>query len=407
MSEAPEFVYLLGDSHVRSFANDPGFVPLFIGSGKQIRWTDDRLAQEATMRIAANLARIPREAPVILVFGEPDVRFTLGDAAEAQIDAGVARTKLVSCVARRTDAMKSLLRERLGVTAVYGCIPATSAVRNKSVGFYNQVLAAACSKLGVPFVDPGKHPICEHDRPVQPEYMADDIHLNARIVPVIRDALRRIGIEPRKYSGEFAWSDFIRFPVGDADTRIWGDAALASASPAYSASELRRQGAALVAALADRAGARTLLVVNAREGHVPLALPPQTGRVIVAFEPSAIRRRLMQTVLAVAARNDVRVLEPGTQIDPAPDVVVDLCGDGAAADLPMATASSARFSFYMRAARSATAAVVGSRFEHTGTVSIKADTKSGSHIAQLGFECRTAEDRSLVHEVARRLQQDL
>jgi GDSL-like Lipase/Acylhydrolase family len=403
MSAEPEFVYLLGDSHVRSFSNDPGFVPLFIGSGKQVRWTDDQFAQRAARRLSENLARVPREAPVVLVFGEPDVRFTLAETAGPSIDADAVRAKLVACVERRIEAMKPRLRERPGMTAVYGCVPTANAETNRFVRFYNARLGVACAELGVPFIDISMHPICTYDGSARPEYVADDFHLNPKIVPIVRAALHRFGMEPATPPCGFAWSDFLRFPVGDADTRIWGDAALDSGSTAYAASELRRQAAAAVAAVADRTEARTLLVINAREGHVPLAMAPRKGRVIFALEASPLRRRLMRVVLAVAERHDVHIWEPGMYAEPAPDIVVDLFRDGDAR-FPSADAATivARFLFLMPDVASATADFPSLGLSESSSVTIRVETKSGSHGARLRFGCRTAGDRALVEDVASR-----
>lgn len=202
-------------------------------------------------------------------------------------------------------------------------------------------------------------------------------------------------------ASNFAWSDFLRFRVGDADTRIWGDAALDSGSVEYAVSELRRQGAMIVTALADLVGAQGVLVVNAREGHVPLALDFRPGRLIFALESSAVRRRLMRAVLAVAQRCDIQVLQPGSQTQLLPEIVVDFCGDFESEDSRgRAAVRGSRFLFLMPAISRPTLGVLRADFPFSGTVPIDVKTKSGSHRVDLWFGCRTPEDRKLVDSLA-------
>lgn len=402
-SAAPEFVYVVGDSHVRSFSNDPGFIPLYIGSGKQVRWTDDQKASVATLRLGLNFARLPVEAPVILVFGEPDVRFTLSDSERARADADSVNAKLGACVARRMEATNPFLTARSGFSAIYGCVPGRDPATNRFVRSYNEFLAAACGRFRIPFIELATRSICEPDGGVRPEFMTDEIHLSSKIVPVVRDALQRFGVEPAARASDFAWSDFLRFRVGDADTRIWGDAALDSGSVSYAASELRRQGAAIVTALADLVGAQGLLVINAREGHVPLALDFRPGRLIFALESSVIRRRLMRSVLAVAQRGDVHILQPNSQTQSLPEIVVEFYGDADAVDSrARAAARGARFLFLMPTMSRSVSSVLAADFPFAGTIPVSVQTKSGAHRGDLWFGCRTPEDRALVCNAAPR-----
>jgi hypothetical protein len=381
------FLYLLGDSHVRSFANDPGFIPLFVGSGRQARWTDASMAAQATQRLRLSLSRIPPSAPVMLVFGEPDIRFTLAETEDS-----LAERALDACVERRMAAMDRLRSEFPHRIAVLGCVPSARSEISRFVRHYNERLKAECRQSGIPLIDLLRPPICGTDGTAGAEYRADEIHLNARIVPAVRRSLAEVDAEPGVHAADFTWSDFIRIAVApDVDARVWGNADVDSSSPAYAASEMRRTAAAAISAVANGIVCPRLLVLNAREGHVPLSLPPRVGRSIEAVESSSLRRELAQRLLDFAGRDDVSVESRPTPAGLSAEIVVDLANEQ---EPVLPGPNEERMMFIMPDSLAAEAAA--RRHPETGRLQVVAETKSGTHASHIRFGCRSRDDRMLI-----------
>lgn len=70
-------ILVLGDGHVRSYAENSNFFPVFLGPGKVCNFTSDQCADYFTAKALTMLERVSGKT-VLLVLGEPDTRFALG-----------------------------------------------------------------------------------------------------------------------------------------------------------------------------------------------------------------------------------------------------------------------------------------------------------------------------------------
>ena len=70
-------VFVLGDSHSRSYSFNDNFVPLFIGQGKKYNFVSDDNLNNIIQGLKTTLPLCESEN-IMLTFGEPDTRFYLG-----------------------------------------------------------------------------------------------------------------------------------------------------------------------------------------------------------------------------------------------------------------------------------------------------------------------------------------
>jgi len=70
-------IAVIGDSHTRSYACNSAFTPLFIGPGKENNFIDEASANTYLKRATKVLQQL-RVNTVLLLFGEPDARYSLG-----------------------------------------------------------------------------------------------------------------------------------------------------------------------------------------------------------------------------------------------------------------------------------------------------------------------------------------
>lgn len=302
-----EFVVVLGDSHVRSFAYSLDFLPLFIGPGKTVSFVSRRRARN-TMRVVRNNLRLLESGrPLLVVLGEPDVRHIAATKREADQFSVVE-----DCVSRYSHLLKFCRANWKGSIFVYNVVPSRSNRRNVIARYYNECLARKCTEIGLKFVSIWTS-IMLPSGEVSDEYVADEIHLNDKVAPYV---LRELGIgrveaaSPRDAlrPNNFAWSYLYRFPVaGGSETRIWGDAPCTLASAKFEKTKQLDRALMLIRRSLVRVyGFRNLsiVIVGGREGYAAfqLGLDGFKGVVSVESDPSKIRAGRRLASLCVKAR---------------------------------------------------------------------------------------------------------
>lgn len=313
-----ETFYAIGDSHVRTFSFDSRFLPLYIGPGFANCFLTEELAERARTKVLLNLARIPRGAKILFVFGEPDVRFHQENRFGTRARPGLApfhdaidRYAGLLATVRETTACRPL---------VFNVMPSTHAERCELARAYNSLLRTRCGELGVPFVDVWNDLADRDSGLLARRFDADGIHLLATSLPPIRRALHRLGVTRQLLPDEedFAWSFNYRIPLAsDIETRLWGNKQHTAAADA------------LIAWLLDEArGERwqSAAVLNCREGYIAFALA-NAGFNVAATDPDARKRRLGAKVADFWGLRNVRFARslprPGAGAQRPFDVVID------------------------------------------------------------------------------------
>lgn len=381
------FVYCLGDSHVRPMSADPGFLPLFVGAGRQNCFITEAHAEVAQDRIFRNFRRLDHDKPVILIFGEPDVRFYLENQFDARTLGGPdARSYIAACAARYLRVIDALGQTFANPLFVSGVVPRPHAAYNALAREYNRLLRAALATRREPFVDFWDEIVEGPDGPLRSQFSADGIHLNHRVAPLLRGLLEGHGLtlDP-KPAAHFAWSYFYRIDFdGEHNTRIWGDARLNSESPEFAASQIARDAAERLVELVPADLKKGALVVNCREGLVPLALPENRASPIIGIDRSPERTILSRRLTRFADRSDIDTRCADLE-DVAPHhTVIDFClGENPAADRAATLRSLANKTqnllCLLGSDKNLEDQLKALGFHHVDRTAIEVTTKSGNH----------------------------
>jgi len=309
--EEDPFIVVLGDSHVRAFARHTAFLPLFIGSGKEVCFLTDQHAVKARERILANLKRIdPR--PVMLFLGEPDTRLHLENKHGTRLDGAAADEKHVAqCAARYQAVITEVRRQWAAPLLIISPSPGQHPEQNALTQVYAGLMKEFCAREGIAFIDIWPHVYNPATGAVDAVHSADHIHLNDGltrfVVPELqRRGLLRADVEPQS---DFSWSYLYRFPVEGGETRIWGDADISSAAHRFKFGRTELVSAALSLVGAELPSSpRRALVGDCCEGFLPFHLPRLKSAAVTACDPDPRRIRAARRLQRFARRPEVEFL---------------------------------------------------------------------------------------------------
>lgn len=296
-----DYVCVVGNSHVRSFAACPAFLPLFMGPGREFSFTDAAIAQSITDRTAELLTVLGETRPVLFVLSEPEIRFALADAdgRPDRVDTGFP-----DAVAARYRGFLAAIRERTGVAhAVLGPIPRTDTAYCAVASKVNSALSSACASVATPFVDLWRDCVDQDNGALRRDFDADGIHMSFSAAPVIARRLSEMNLlssaalDQQDY--RFAARHEFVLPSGNL-VRVWGDLRLSDPSPAREATELL--GGIAEALDPDLAPGQRIAVVGADDGYLAFNLARRGDFRIVAVEADATRRAMARRLSRVFAR---------------------------------------------------------------------------------------------------------
>lgn len=274
MAEYP-FIYVMGDSHVRSFASHFLFVPLFIGSGKTNNFFTPELSAITRAKLLANIERLESGHDLMLVLTEPELRLWLETKQESDLEPSIGdkdETFLACCLERYSEVLLEVKTRLHGRLIVYNSVPKTDAAHNQLAQRYNDMLRAFCNENDLPFIYIWPH--ISHSGVLDPAYAADHVHLNEHIAPLVIDELKAQGLVPSTVPREnnFRWTYLYRFKVAQFETRIWGDARRDLESEHFTFTRLVQRTLIRVEQLIKAFRRPSVLVLNCREGFIPFNL---------------------------------------------------------------------------------------------------------------------------------------
>ena len=200
-------------------------MPLYIGAGFDNCFLTPQLAERTRLKLDLNLARLPAEATVLLVLGEPDVRFHIEDRFGTAVlgeDQAIA-----AAVARYAATVASLRKSAPQHTfAVLSCIPSTRAEYCRLSAVYDRQLEAAMRAEGIAYADIRPRLIDPATQLLRSEFDADGIHLSTVALPQVIGAMKdsRLLDIGTHVESDFRWSFNYRIPLDHGlETRLWGD----------------------------------------------------------------------------------------------------------------------------------------------------------------------------------------
>ncbi|MEZ4720767.1 MAG: SGNH/GDSL hydrolase family protein [Flavobacteriales bacterium] len=261
------------------------------------------------------MSRIETDAKVLIVLGEPDIRHVLelkGSEQETEKTLGFAASNFAHILLE----MAATFDHELFVMMT---VPTERPEHNKWARYYNSILEKSLSESKVKYIDFWMDIVDELGL-VQRMYMADHIHLNSLIVPLVAPKL-----EIKNPTENFEWSFFYKFILDKHITGIWGDVSTSNLNP-----ELRKrqfdkfpktaQNHLIVDFLKKVVSipySSKILVSGAREGWFYYALLMAGYRNIYLHEPNSSARKLGNRLYTFIRSRSMELpyIEPTSSVD--------------------------------------------------------------------------------------------
>ncbi|MBP6878993.1 MAG: hypothetical protein KBC34_13290 [Phenylobacterium sp.] len=327
------YVNVVGTSYVRSFGGNPAFFPLFIGMGPTMLLLTEETAAVSRRKFHENLKRLdPARDTVLVLNGDTYYHATnllkirTSDSPHATAD----DLALMDSVAQRHEPILLDARKQItGRVMLLGATPSYSPLMDQLSAHLNQRLKAVCERVGVDFLDWWDHladPVTQH---LHAKHSANaypgDVHFSLATTELFMSLLKDDGVFGPDIvpSYDFDWTHVFECEIDKSErTRIWCEPGVtpnnAFKSNKIASSHLGQRAADLLCCLAAQKAEQTFAMVNVRDGHTPISLPPQVHSGCVALTDSLPNRRVAQMVLDFYGRADVQLR---------------LCDDEALADL--------------------------------------------------------------------------
>lgn len=188
--------YVIGDSHVRSFAGSNWFIPFFLGPGKKNCFVSDKNLIHVKKNAVQVLSNIPRKSRVLCVFGEPDARFYLGKGwypwdEDGKDDMSAITEKIASSAYRYASFLSYVCDKYDHDFFVLPVTPSGRVNQNRYVRAFNGKLRELCEVRGAFFVDI-ESDFFDTEFQIKEGYMADPVHLNRKVQALVMDLLSKV-----------------------------------------------------------------------------------------------------------------------------------------------------------------------------------------------------------------------
>ena len=296
---APGWINVIGNRRVFAFAEKPYFFPIFIGEAAPAWLHLDRAYRETRRNMRRALHRLDTTRPLLLALGAEPHQMT-GRISQGR----EARDELLHRWLGRYEILFSdILPLQRGRLACLGAAPAQEPNRQQLVVAFNAGLRALCESCGIDFVPAAAS-------------LIDNVDINAvaPLDPALLDSLRRIGLltaamETRMPAGRarvVAYTAARQDDDGTANSRVSIRAADAQVQPRPAAA-MEKLALDLLAVQTVVKPIRRILIAEARDACLPLALPPQLldQALLLYSDPAAAATA--ERLAAFAGREDVKV----------------------------------------------------------------------------------------------------
>ncbi len=207
-------IYVIGDSHTRSFAFNDNFIPLFLGQGKEINFTSNENAIKIKQLSSNLMTHINENDSLILFIGEPDTRFYLnaGWYPWDSLDLVNAKNYIenVEKSISRYHRYISLIKQKFkGKLFVLNVIPSNRALQNVIVDEYNKQLKIICDLEEINFLDVNNTIYADYKHEsIRDEYISDHVHLNHKLQVQVQQKLKDFDLElPDNFNGSVKWDN--------------------------------------------------------------------------------------------------------------------------------------------------------------------------------------------------------
>lgn len=204
-------VHVIGDSHVRPFVFRIPFMIHHISQATAYNLNKDNSFSQSKRYLNSFLTRIDRERDILLlVFGEIDARVHIYSQYRKN-NGKISIDKIVDATVERYGETILKLIDNGFAVSVHGIPPAAKKRFVSNLPFigspeerseisrkFNQKLGEFCQVNGVPYID--VQSISADDNGfIKNEYLADEVHLNSKIVPFAREIIAEAFKDRKKF----------------------------------------------------------------------------------------------------------------------------------------------------------------------------------------------------------------
>jgi len=204
-------IHVIGDSHVRPFVFRSPFVIHHISQATAYNLNKDNSFSQSKKYLSSFLSRINKERDVLfLVFGEIDARVHIY-AQYKKNNEKISLEKVIEATVKKYGEVIRKLRDDGFAVCIHGIPPAARKNFESNLSFlgspvqrseisrkFSKKLRGFCGENGVPYIDV-QSVSADESGFIKPKYLADEVHLNGRIVPFTRERI----IEALKGSKNF------------------------------------------------------------------------------------------------------------------------------------------------------------------------------------------------------------
>ncbi len=205
-------IHVIGDSHVRTFVFKSPFLVHHISQATAYNLTKDNSFSQSKKYLNSFLPRINRERDVLLlIFGEIDARVHIY-LQYRKNDGKISIEKIIDATVEKYGETIRRLRDDGFAVCVHGIPPAarkrfvsnlpflgTPEQRGEIASMFSKKLGEFCQQNGIPYIDVQSVSADENGF-VKKQYVADEVHLNGKIVPFARERIVEAFKDCRKFN---------------------------------------------------------------------------------------------------------------------------------------------------------------------------------------------------------------
>ena len=293
---AAGWINVIGNRRVFAFAEKSCFFPVFIGETAPAWLHLDRAFRETRRNMQRALRRLDNTKPLLLALAAEPHQMTgrIPQTAEAR------QELLRRWLGRYETLFSDILPLQRGRLACLGAAPAQEASRQRLVVEFNAGLRALCESCGIDFV------------PVTTSLIDNvDVNAIAKLEPALLDSLRRIGLLSPAMEALPGKARVVAYTAARqeedeaANSRVSIRPADLQSHPRPAAA-MEKLALDLLAVQATVKPNRRILIAEAGDACLPLALPPELldQALLLYADPGAAATA--QRLASFAGREDVK-----------------------------------------------------------------------------------------------------
>jgi len=216
-------ILVIGDSHVRAFAYNANFIPLFIGPAAFNNFLTDKNSDKVLSKILALIEKaVCIDMPILFLFSG-DVEHVRRKNQNLNPE---AQTELEESAVRYANCVKKI-SERIGQDVFVGLtLPGRDELYSLFREIHKSKLLSEISDIGsVKPIDFNAN-ISDSSGVLLEEYRADFVHISYNAILPIQLLLAKAGIlsdQKSRLGCEFRWWSSINLGTDEGPFKIWGD----------------------------------------------------------------------------------------------------------------------------------------------------------------------------------------